>query len=290
MIARDASLPIPQSVGYKKRIYVIWKIALRLSACAIAIFASFVSIVLAAELLLEPVVIDTSVLSSSLEHLGYRDYPSNVRRNSSGSRLYTYQWRQGGLGVLVIEHGRVVQRLTRPADTAYLNDQGQFVAWSNDLKVGVNFRGSTQSTLSRLRWFGVDPGGRYFFASAAVGRVDIGNVANPQQILAYSKLSFPQAIFAGDKKLYLVGHGSEGRSAITCETYEFRSDRASLTDTRTIQDASVVLDMADERLMVQGSRDFLPSVRVVQLHGSADTRLGVAKNFALFLQPGALLQ
>jgi hypothetical protein len=266
------------------------RVPLRFSVCAVAVIASFISVVLATESRLGPVVIDTSGLSSFLEHSGYRDYPSNVRRNSSGSRLYVYQWRQGGRGVLVIEHGRVVQRLTRPADTAYLSDQGQFVAWSNDLKIGVNFRGGAQSTLPQLRWFGVDPGGRYFFASAAVGRVDIGSVANPQQVLAFSKLLFPQAIFASDKKLYLVGHGFEGRSAITCETYEFRSDRASLTDTRTIQDASVVLDMdvADERLIVQGSRDFLPSVRVVQLYGSTDTRLRFAKNFALFLEPGVL--
>ena len=269
-----------------------WKVPLRLNACAMAIFASFVSIVLATELLLEPVVIDTSVLSSFLGHLGYRDYPSNVRRNSSGARLYIYQWRQGGPGVLVIEHGMVVQILTRPAETAYLNDEGQFVAWFNDLKIGVSFRDGAQSALSRLRGFGVDPGGRYFFASPAIRPVEIGSIANPEKILAYSKLSFPQAIFANDKKIFLVGHASEGRSAIICETYELKSGSASLVDTRTIQDASVVLDLdvTEERLIVQGSRDFLPSVRVVQLHGSADTRLGVAKNFALFLQPGVLPQ
>jgi len=288
----DASLPILQSVGYKKRISVIWKVPLRLSACAIAILVSFVSIVLATESLLEPVFIDTSVLSSFLEHLGNRYYASNVRRNSSGSRLYVYQWRQGGLGVLVIEHGMVVRTLTRPAETAYLNDEGQFVAWFNDLKIGVSFREGAQPGLSRLRGFGVDPGGRYFFASPAVGPVDIGSIAKPEQILAYSKLPFPQAIFASDKKIFLVGHGSEGRSALVCETYELRSGSASLVDTRTIQDASVVLDLdaTDERLIVQGNRDFLPSVRVVQLHGSADTRLGLAKNFALFLQPEVLMQ
>jgi hypothetical protein len=250
------------------------------------------NVVPATELRLEPIVIDTSVLSSFLEHLGYQDYPSNVRRNSSGSRLYTYQWWQHGHGVLVIEHGRVVQRLTRPADTAYLNDEGQFVAWSKDFKIGVNFRGGARSTLPGLRGFGVDPGGRYYFANHAGGPVDIGSVARPQQILAYSKLPFPQAIFASDEKLFLVGHGPEGRSSIICETYEFRSGRALLADTRIIQDASVVLDMdvTDERLIIQGSRDFLPSVRVVQLYGSADTRLGFAKNFALFLQPRVLPQ
>lgn len=266
---------------------------LEFSLCTVAIFTSFVSVLLAAALpLLQPAAIDSRALSSFLERLGYRDYTENVRRNSAGSRLYAYQWSKDGLGVLVIEHGRVVQRLTRPAETAYLNDEGQFVAWSDDFKIGVSFRGAAQSILARLTSFGVDPGGRYFFASPAEGPVEIGRVSNPGQILATSELAIPQAIFAGDKKLYLVGHRSKERSAITCETYEVGSDKASFRDARTIQDASVVLDMdtMDERLIVQGSRDFLPRIRIIQLHGSADTRLGLAKNFALFLQPGVLPQ
>jgi hypothetical protein len=266
------------------------RVGFEFSLCAIAILTSFVGVVLATASTLQPTVIDSKSLSSSLEHLGYRDYTWNVRRNSSGSRLYAYQWRTDGLGVLVIERGRVVQSLTRPAETAYLNDQGQFVAWTDDFKIGVSFRGRAQSILPRLTHFGVDPGARYFFARTADGPTEIGSVAKPEQTLAFSKLPFPQALFANDEKLYLVGQGSEGRSEIICETYELRLDRASLVDARTIQDASMVLDMdvMDERLIVQGRRDFLPSVRVVQLHGSGDTRLGFAKNFALFLQQGVL--
>lgn len=264
------------------------RLTLGLGVFAGAFLASLVSAVLATASLSQPVLIDSRVLSSFLTQLGYRDYTMDVRRNSSGSRLYAYQW---GPEVVVIERGKVVQRLIRPGDTAYLNDQGQFVAWTDDFKSGVSFRGA-KSSLPPVSSFGVDPSGRYFFASTAAATAEIGSVAKPEKILAFSKLQFPRGIFASDSKLYLVGHGSEGRRTTICETYELRSDGAYLANTQTIRDASVVLDMdvMDERLIVQGSRDFLPSVRVVQLNGSAHTGLGFATNFALFLQPGVLPQ
>src|SRR5579864_1993719 len=80
---------------------------------------------------LQPIALD---LQTQLYNSGYStDYTWMVRRNSSGSRLYLYEWPKGN-GILIVEKGQVVKQIQRPAQVAYLNDEEQFVAWTDDFK------------------------------------------------------------------------------------------------------------------------------------------------------------
>ena len=136
--------------------------------------------------------------------------------------------------------------------------------------------------------FGVDWGGRYFFIGEVNSSTNIGAIAQPRRIVAVSQLKVPQTIFASEHKIYLCGNDGPATSS-TCEIYTLTGERAILTDKRTIEDSAAILDVdpITERMLVLGSRDFLPSVRVLSLHDGPDTRLGSASTFALFLQPGA---
>ena len=148
---------------------------------------------------LQPVSVD---LYAQLYNSGYStEYTWMVRRNSSGSRVYLYEWPKAD-GILVVERGQVVKRIGRPAQVAYLNDQEQFVAWTDDLKRGISFNNGSHRDVASMGSFDVDPGGRYFvictpetnevadpkgnYVKIVGGASEIAAISQPLHILARS--------------------------------------------------------------------------------------------------------
>jgi hypothetical protein len=244
---------------------------------------------------LQPIALD---LQTQLYNSGYStDYTWMVRRNSSGSRLYLYEWPKGN-GILIVEKGQVVKQIQRPAQVAYLNDEEQFVAWTDDFKQGVTFLGGCRRDVPLFGSFVVDPAGRYFAVGIPKTK-DIGNgveveggtseivaLAQPRHILAVSRI-YAQSIFANETKLYLIGWSPDG--SLVCQSYQLAGEHLALVDEETIGASGAVMDMdpATERLLVQGEGYFFPVRRMVELHTDRQTRIGSATT--LFLQPGVML-
>jgi hypothetical protein len=92
--------------------------------------------------------------------------------------------KDNGLGVLVWEISPVVERLVRPAEFAYLNDDGQFVARTDDLKQGVHLKDRVHINVAPVfGTFGVDWGGKYYVFADALGST-IGPVGSGGTIAA----------------------------------------------------------------------------------------------------------
>jgi hypothetical protein len=257
---------------------------------------------------LRPVRVSRQAVAEQLQKLGYPDGTWMIRRNSIGSRVYLYQSRwycdapdRSGLGdtgsVLVVEKNRVVQRLVSPAESAYLSDDGQFVAWRDDLKQGVTLKNGGHLGVTPVSGrFGVDWGGVYFFNGVANGSTKIGAIADPGRIIAVSRLKVPYSIFSGENKIYLCG--ADGAAAggwgdwrhTLCEIYGVSKNGAQLIERRDVKDSMDVLDIdpATGRMLILGSRDFLPCERVLNLEDGTEARIGFASKWAFFLQPDQL--
>jgi len=252
---------------------------------------------------LQPTAIDANALTGRVNALGYQgDYSSEVRRNSAGSRLYLYQWWDldmpngrrlpgRGNGVLVLEAGHVVQRLERPASIAYLNDDGQFVAWTDDLKEGITLKNGGHIYVSPYAGrFGVDWSGRYYFnANFFLDSTEIAAIAEQNKILAKSSLH-PYAIFSAQDKIYLCGWKGPVSVSI-CEVCAVSAKGASLVDRRTIENAHEVYDIdpVTGRVLVSSASDYFPVDRIVSLAGGKDIRIGLEhRSPLLFLQPSVL--
>jgi len=251
---------------------------------------------------LQPTPVDKSNIVPLFQRFGYGgDYSYEARRDSRGSRLYLYQWwgaslpnggqlRGSGNGVLVIGGGRVIRRLERPARLAYLNDQEQFVAWTDDLKKGVTLRNGTHIDVAPLEGrFGVDWSGQYFFnANVRTHVTQIASIAEPRKILATSDLH-PYAIFAGENRIYLCGWNGSSSVSI-CEIYALGPQGASLILRKSLQNAHEIrdIDVGSGRMLVVSASDILPVLRIVSLQGGQDMRVGVERAPFLFLEPGVL--
>jgi hypothetical protein len=239
----------------------------------------------------EPVRIPRQSLSAILQAFGYRGDYHEVRRNSSGARLYIYESESAGLGIFIIEGGRVIRKIERPGLVAYLDDNERFVAWTNDLKRGVDLAGGKHLDVVPITGaFGVDWSGKFFFnADSPKSITTVGTIANPTQILVTSRMRVPYHIFAGDDALYLCGPaGSEPMSV--CEVYHVSSSKATLVQTREIPDSRDVLDVDPKtgRMLVLEASDFFPKVRIVHADGSKDIPFGIDTTVDLFLQTGVM--
>ena len=233
----------------------------------------------------QPVSFD---IYDQLRSHGYStNFTWEVRRNSAGSRVYLYEWPEGH-GVMIVEGGRVVRQIQRPAQLAFLNDDEQFVAWTDDLKKGVTLIDGSHRDL-RSGQFDVDPGGNYFVVGGGYGETsEIATIAHPMRTLALAKVG-AQRIFANDNKLYVLGFAQDG--ALVCQTYGVTAESAVLIDEQTIAGpVHEVLDMdpTTERVVVEGEGGF--SIRrIVQLHTGGQNWLGLGYRPTLFLQPGVMI-
>jgi hypothetical protein len=187
---------------------------------------------------LQPVSFD---IHDQLYSHGYStDFTWMVRRNSAGSRVYLYEWPKAR-GLMIVEGGRVVRQMQRPAERAFLNDDEQFVAWSDDLQKGVAFIDGSHRDL-RSGEFDVDPGGNYFVIGGGYGETsEIAAIAHPMRTLALTKVE-AQRIFANDDKVYLLGLAQD--RSLVCQTYIVTAESAALIDEQTIaKPFHEVLDM-----------------------------------------------
>jgi hypothetical protein len=252
----------------------------------------------------QPTWINENKVGEQVEKEGYQgDYSYQVRRNSTGSVAYVYQWWSRspgggpssgwGPGILIVQAGRVARRIERPADVAYLNDEGEFVAWTDDLKAGVSIKGGTHvNVIPFYGRFSVDWAGRYFYNDSMLsGRTLIASIAQPTKILAVSNV-FPYAIFSGANKIYLCGWEAPDKAGVSvCDVYNVSAQGAALAERRTIKNARVVydLDPSTGRKLVMNDSEFFPGGRIVNLNGGSDESIGFAHHTSLmFLQPGVL--
>ena len=204
----------------------------------------------------QPVTINDRTLYTQLYNAGYPDADiQKVRRNSAGTRLYLYPFSKDA-EILVVQGGRVVRTLRRPGEVAYLNDEEQFVAWTNDLKKGVNFINGGHRDVPFMGSIDVDPGGQYFVISApktsavtdakgpsvviGVGTSQIAAIAHPMRVLATAPLN-TERIFQHDNKIYLIG--SRQDDSFVCQTYEIGADSAYLIGEHIISAPTRAYDM-----------------------------------------------
>lgn len=260
---------------------------------------------------LVPVRLSRHGVSTQLHKLRYSDCTWMIRRNSVGSRLYLYQsrWycdadgagqgeRLGDTGsVLVVEKNRVVQQLVSPAELAYLADDGEFVAWRDDVNQELTLKNGVHLSVTPISgWFGVDWGGVYFFNGVANGSTNIAEIANPGRVIAVSRLKVPYSIFSGENRIYLCGADGTATGGwgdwrhTVCEIYTVSKNGASLIERRDVRDSQDVLDVdpATGRMLILGSRDFFPSERVLNLQDGTEAGVGFASKWTFLLQPGQL--
>src|ERR1051326_8609264 len=123
--------------------------------------------------------------SDFLKKYGHKeDSLLKVDRDSLGTRLY-FHFEDGP--VLFVGAEGIQRRVKRPAKVAFVNDRGEFVAWTNDYGDGVNFNNGMKVKLPKFARFGIDYNGQYYFIQSGSQSTDIFRTAKPGVPLASAK-------------------------------------------------------------------------------------------------------
>lgn len=189
---------------------------------------------------------------------GIRGGPcARLARDSSGHRLYCYRERD----VAIVSSGGRVTLLSAPGLVSFLDDQGHFVAWTEDARLGVVLRdGSRLSGADFL----TDPGGNYY-SMRRDGVTSVGRLNDPSKKILTSPLA-ALALFERDGVLYLFGHGNPD-DEIAVEVYRLSFGEVTLTAVHRIRRPAVrpspfvVVDFDPEsqRVLLLDTRDVEPA-------------------------------
>lgn len=141
-----------------------------------------------------------------LDALGYDgDYGTWITgRSSSGKALYiTVPERYGEDRVLlIVSADGTIERLVPPGRFAWLNDAGEFVAWSESEFERIEFTNGVVRTMALDMRYVMDPGGQYFCITKSGDLTEVVSTEDPQTPLGQVDIQ-PYAVFLKKGRLYL---------------------------------------------------------------------------------------
>ncbi|HEY1371572.1 MAG TPA: hypothetical protein VGH50_03820 [Candidatus Binatia bacterium] len=229
---------------------------------------------------------------------------SKMGRNSHGTALYfDFNDRRE---IVVVDAKGIQERIKKPARGAFMNDERQFVAWTEDVKKGIRFRDGSTLEPPKFAPFGVDHGGEYYFFESAPQRTQISSTKNPRVPLAFANMT-ARSIFVKDGKIYLFGSSTRNfRSPGDYEVYEvvgqvFNAIGPKLSFEREIHiprpgsagaSPFAVVDVdphSDQILLIDVFDDpFVSKWYLYHLNTGKMTSLGSDKGYAFFLREDIL--
>jgi hypothetical protein len=221
---------------------------------------------------------------------------SGISRNGEGTNLYLFgRDEQGHDRKVLIATPDGHRALTKTAAVAYLNDEHKWVTWFDRLSDGMDFPGGKRRHGEE---FGVDRGGRYFFAVQGSTKTEIGETKDATPTLATAELR-GRWIFAGEDRVYLFGSVEQtSKREIICDVFA-RSDsalsferrvRISRPESRPSPFSVEDMDVATERVILADGRDppFQTQWLLFDLKTGILTPLGAARAFGFFLKADTL--
>ena len=226
---------------------------------------------------------------------GQIDWP--VKRDSLGTMIYVAVTEGRNHSVFVVGQMASIKRLVSPGLVWVLNDQLQFVAWSNNVSQYFTFRNGFNQGLSIYDALVFDPGGSVYAHVSRSGSV-VCSVARPGEALASIRFQ-AERLYLNKGKLYVFGgDGEEYRrtqiqAAILCDVFQV-SDKAcdiqhSFEIARPIKAASpfkvVDFDFLSENVLCVDVRDeFGAPWFVYNIKSGTLMNIGPSEGVGLFLQ------
>lgn len=130
----------------------------------------------------------------------------SVRRNSLGTGLRFLGVIKPSGEVFVMTLSSLGRRMTKaPGRIAYLNDQDDVVAWTDDVKQGINFASGYLLRLPKYGLFDVDPSGKHFVIGEKPSSTWIGEVDRPGDRVCLSTNLLATRVFEQAGQLLVFG-------------------------------------------------------------------------------------
>ena len=220
-----------------------------------------------------------------------------VRRDSLGTKIYLDVTEGRNHSVFVLGAKASIRRLAAPGQVWVLNDDLQFVAWSNNVSEDFSFRNGFKQSLSIYEKMIFDPGGSFCAHVSRSGSV-VSRVARPGEALANIRFQ-AEDLFLNRNELYVFGSDGEEyrrtqiQAEILCEVFEVSEHACALKRSfeiaRPIKAASpfsvVDFDPFSENVLCIDIRDeFGAPWFVYNIKNGTLVNIGPTEGVGLFLQ------
>jgi hypothetical protein len=265
-------------------------------------------------------------LLNYVKKAGYSDFSlDKVTRNSTGTILYLHDYYRTDKRSIILSASTVgeIKKIVPPSGGGYLNDQGEFVVWVDDVKNGLRFKKGDFRDIVPSGYFGVDPSGQYFFIGYSSGVkvinnetvqagplkyfTEISSIDEPTKVL-YSTNIRVENIFFKDNRIYLFarnvrnfkGLGDYEEHEIICQILKKADSIFVLEEEIHIPRskpspspfAVVDLDPWSDNVLLVDVKDeplsFLTAWYLFDLKTKKTTKVGRAKDYGFFLQEDIL--
>lgn len=265
-------------------------------------------------------------LLNYVKKAGYSDFSlDDITRSSAGTILYLYNFYRTDKSSLIlsVSAGGKIKKLVPPSRRAYLNDQGEFVVWVDDVKKGLRFKNGYFRDIVPSGYFGVDPSGKFYFIGHTSGVkvingetvqtgplkyfTEISSIDEPTKVL-YSINIRVENIFVKDNRIYLFardlcnfkGLGNYEECEIICQILKKMDSKFELEEEihiprpkpRSSPFAVVDFDPWSDNVLLIDERDmpfsFLTAWYLFDLKSKKMTKIGRAKDYGFFLREDIL--
>jgi len=243
-------------------------------------------------------------LLKMLQRSGHGDIsPFQVSRNNSGTSLY-FQREYGehkGDKILVISKNADLKTVIAPANITFLNDNGEFVAWFDNVQNGVTFRNGALKQVPLFSRFDVDPSGEFYFIEVQPGVTEIGTTEKPDKTLITLHMK-GYKIFTKNNKIYifdyftLIDRVNCKNSIIICDIIAKSNSDYIVEDEILIPYPSslsgsfdiVDFDQWSDNVLIKVSRDmpfsFFNAWYLFDLKSKKMTKIGKMRDYGFFLE------
>lgn len=237
-----------------------------------------------------------SEISSALKsRLGVNPHIYRVRRSNSGKELICVGTMMGVHKTIFILSDSTNRSFASPGSIAYLNDQLKVVAWTDDLKQGVQFIGGEIVKLPPHALFDVDASGQYFIIGEKPSSIWLGSVQSPEQRSRISTNVLGDQVFVRNKQILVTGwkfqtDRSRVRQIAMCLEVERKEQDYSVAKIHEFPWASGVLDVDphSKRLLLSDKSDMFSTVFLFDEESERKSRIGRRKDFVFFLKADLL--
>jgi hypothetical protein len=217
-----------------------------------------------------------------------------VRRNQAGDALFVCPLSNipPNSNAVIVLSGASYKLLHSPGRIAYLDDQHQFVAWSDDLEQnGVTFKNGYHFKLPPFALFNVDPSGNYFVVGEKPASTWVGSVAAPQARICISTNVLATRVFARDQRILVCGYVFRNEKSGTAQIpvcLILRQNGTGLIKEKELffRWASGILDadLESEQLLLQNRSEFFPRCYLYDLKTQTRKNIGRHTGWCFFLK------
>ena len=227
------------------------------------------------------------IVAALVKQFDFKGSLKNVRRNGMGTKLYCVGLNDNNKKTVFVLSATTNWFMPCPGAIAFLNEQQEIVAWTDDYKQGIHLRGGQFLTLPLNALFDIDPSGEYFIIGEKPSRTWLGRINSPETRICLTNNLLAQSIFTRNGEILIAGWmyptRESTRGIATCVVIQPMGENYRIDRQFNFSWGSVVeVDPYTDRLALRERSDLSPTVCIYSENSGMKIKAGKMTDYVFF--------